>query len=219
MGVVVVVEVGLGVGAPGVFYGEEETAEELAVRGVAYGKFLARDPLLAEAGDLAILGDFGWVAGDAVDPCVADLLSDDGEVVAMGVDGEGEVGERGGLDGGVGELGAETGVDGGDLGGGVGAVVVAAHLHGEGEVGAGDLEGAAVVVMVDDDDGLSGGVAPEEDAGDLGWSAGGVDADVQEFDAGGGEGTDEAAGVAGNVGHLGTDGAMAEARVERGGEG
>lgn len=102
----------------------------------------------------------------------------------------------------------------------MGAGVVVAHLHGKCDVSAGNLEGATVVVVVvDDDERFASGIAPEEDCGNLGRGAGGVDADVQELDSCPGEGTYDAAGVAGDIGHLCADGLVAEAGVERCGEG
>lgn len=92
-GVVVVVEIGLGIGTPCVFDGEEQSTQELTVSRVAEGDFFVSQPLTAEAGEFTVLGYFGWVAGDAVYPGVADLLGDDGEVVADWVEGKSEVRE------------------------------------------------------------------------------------------------------------------------------
>ena len=91
-----------------------------------------------QAGDLAITRDLDGIAGAAVNPGVADLLGDDGEVGAVGLDGVGDFSQIGGNDLGVGELLVQIVVDVFDFVGGVRAAVVAAHVDGDGKIGAGD---------------------------------------------------------------------------------
>ena len=95
-----------------------------------------RDPGLAKPGNLAVAGDLHGIAGDPVDPCIADFLGDDREVTAVGLDRIGNFGEAGGDDSGVGKLTAEIGVDVYDLLRRMRAAVVVAHNDGDGQIGA-----------------------------------------------------------------------------------
>ena len=173
------------------------------------------DPSVAETADFAVTRDFERVAADAVDPGVADFLRDDGKRGGMRLDGVGDMSEIGGADFGVGEMLPKIEINGGDFFGGVGAGVVVGHDDGVGEIGAGDDLNRAVVVVVGDDELRAGGILPAEEWRENGGGAGVVDADVEEFDSGGGERRDDAARVAGDVGHFGAGGFAAEALVER----
>ena len=97
-GVVVEVKPGFGVGAPGVLGLEEDVAEQGQVGCIAGLEFALFEPGEPEAGDFAISGDFEGIAGAAVDPGVADLLGDDGEVGAVGLNGVGDFAQVGGDD-------------------------------------------------------------------------------------------------------------------------
>ena len=178
-------------------------------------EFAGSDPRTAEAADFAIAGNFDRIAGDAVDPGVADFLSDGGQVVAKGLDRVGDFGKTGGSDLGVRELAAQGGVNIRDLGRRVRAAIVVAHDDGDGQVGAGHMYDAAVAVVVHHHERSASRVFPDEERRKFGGSAGIVDADVEKLYALRGERRDDAAGVAGNVGHLGAGGGAAEAAVER----
>ena len=138
------------------------------------------------------------------------------EFVAHRGERGGNIAEGCGGDGGAGKLLAEAGVDRSNLILRVRAVVIAAHLHGEGGVGAGQDDRAAIVVtVVDHRKRAAVGALPEEDIGNIGRRAGAVDADIQQGDTGCGERRDDAARVPGNVGHLCANRLVAEAGIER----
>ena len=193
---------------------EEEPAEQRDVGRVARLEFAAGDPGAAEAGNFAIAGNFQGIAGDPVDPGVSDFLSDGGKVFAEGLNRVGDFGEAGGGDLRIGELTAQVGIDAGDFGGRVRAAIVIAHDDGDGKVGAGHRDDAAVAVVVHDHERGATRVFPDEERREFGGSAGVVDADVEKRYALRGQRRDDAAGVAGHVGHLGAGGRAAEAGIE-----
>ena len=101
---VVEVEPGLGVGAPGVLGLEEHVAEEGQVGGVADLEDPRGEPCHRAGGaSFAEARNFERIAGAAVDPGIADLLGDDGQVAAMRSDGVGDFRKVGGGDLGVGK--------------------------------------------------------------------------------------------------------------------
>ena len=114
--VVVEIEPGLGIGAPGVFGFEKKFPEKSNVGGAAGLEFALRDPGAAEARDFSIAGNFDGIAGDPVDPGVADFLRDSRKILAKGLNCVGDVGEAAGVDLPMGELAGQVGVNVRDLG-------------------------------------------------------------------------------------------------------
>ena len=105
----------------------------------------------------------------------------------MRLDGVGDVSEIGGADFGVRETLAEVEVGGGDFFGGVRSGVVVGHDDGVGEIGAGNDLNRAVAGVIGDNELRASGILPAEKRRKNGGRAGVVDADIQEFDSGGGE--------------------------------
>ena len=121
------------------------------------------NPGVAQAGYFAIAGNFERVAGNPVNPGIADLLGHNGQAGAMRSDGRAHLGEGCGGDFGAGEAALKIGVDGGDFIGRVRAAVVSAHVGDQGEVGAGDAGDSAVIPVIHDGKACAGGISPEED--------------------------------------------------------
>src|SRR5271167_3455159 len=102
--VVVKVEPCFGISSPGVLNLKQQVTKESEVGGVARLKFLLRKPCLAEPRYLTIPGQLERIAGNAVDPGVADLLLHRRQVGLKRFDRIGDLSEVGGDDLSVGKL-------------------------------------------------------------------------------------------------------------------
>src|SRR3984957_15326145 len=89
---------------PGVLNLKQDMAKESEVRSIAGLKFLLRKPCLAEPRYLAISGQLERIAGNTVDPRVADLLLHNSQVRLKRFDRIGDLSQVGGDNLSVGKL-------------------------------------------------------------------------------------------------------------------
>jgi hypothetical protein len=173
-----------------------------------------RKPGAAKTGDFAIPCDLERIARDAVDPGIADLLRENRQIGAVGLDGIRDFREAGGNDLCVGKLSAEIGVNFCDLLGRVRALVIAEHRYDHGEIGTRYADCSAIAVVIHDDQRSSAGIVPHEQRGRFRRRARAVHADIEKLHVLCGERSNEASRVAGDVGHLGAGGGESETSIE-----
>ena len=190
---------------------QEVAAEALELR----PRCARSEPRLAETEEGPVLGLLLRIAGDAVDPGIADLLGDDRQAVANRSKSLRECVHGRRLDPGVRKACRQRAVDVLELVGGLRSDVVVGMGERQGVGQAGHDHDVAVVALVHHDDlGPAGWIPPDEHGRDVGRRGRGIDPDVEELDAGLGEQRDDPARVPGDVGHLGGDRALAEPRIQ-----
>jgi hypothetical protein len=98
----------------------------------------------------------------------------------------------------------------------MGTGVIVAHFHIDRQIRSGNLNDATVTVMVvDHHQRMAAGILPQKDGWNIRRGARRIHSDIQKLHAVPGERADDAAGVAGDVRHLGAGGGALEALVER----
>ena len=126
-GVVVEIEPGFGIGAPGVLGLKKDVAQQSHIGSVAGMKFLLREPGLAKPRNLTVPGKLKRITRNTVDPRIPNLLLHAWQVAPVRLDGIRDLTEVGGDNPGIGELAVQIVADLKDLCRLVGAAVVPSH--------------------------------------------------------------------------------------------
>ena len=180
-----------------------------------YLELPARDPLAPQTRHFQVARHLQRIAGHAGNPGIADLLRHHRQPLAVRFDGIGDVREIGGGHLCVGELLPQAGVDSVNFLDGMRTAVIAPAFHIDGQIRSGNLDDAAVVMMIEHHQVAAGGIFPQKDRRNIRHGARRIGADIEKLYSVLGEWANDGARVAGHVGHFRAGGGAPEAPVHR----